>query len=40
VERKTKTANSIDAKRVRKEKRVTCGADLVIRNILPFLKLE
>eukprot|EP00985_Skeletonema_marinoi_P013404 scaffold6632_cov96-Skeletonema_marinoi.AAC.1 len=38
--RKTKTANIIDAESVRKEKRVTCGADLVIRNILPFLKLE
>ena len=38
--RKTKTANIIDAESVRKEKRVTCGADLVIRSILPFLKLE
>ncbi|KAK1735017.1 leucine-rich repeat domain-containing protein [Skeletonema marinoi] len=40
AERKTKTVNIIDAESVRKEKRVTCGADLVIRNILPFLKLE
>ena len=30
----------LDAESARKEKRVTCGADLVIRNILPFLKLE
>jgi len=40
AEGRTKTANIIDAESVRKEKRVTCGADLVIRNILPFLKLE
>ena len=25
---------------VRKEKRITCGADTVIKNVLPFLKLE
>ena len=36
---RTKKAK-IDAESVRKEKRVTCGADLVVRNILPFLKLE
>jgi len=30
----------VDAESVRKEKRVTCGADTVIRNVLPFLKLE
>ena len=30
----------LDAENVRKEKRVTCGADIVIRNILPFLKLQ
>eukprot|EP00984_Skeletonema_dohrnii_P019148 scaffold9088_cov117-Skeletonema_dohrnii-CCMP3373.AAC.9 len=30
----------LDAESVRKEKRVTCGADTVIRNILPFLQLE
>eukprot|EP00985_Skeletonema_marinoi_P016273 scaffold8685_cov82-Skeletonema_marinoi.AAC.2 len=30
----------LDAESVRKEKRVTCGADVVIRNVLPFLKLE
>jgi len=36
---RTKKAK-LDAESVRKEKRVTCGADLVVRNILPFLKLE
>eukprot|EP00984_Skeletonema_dohrnii_P033207 scaffold28969_cov82-Skeletonema_dohrnii-CCMP3373.AAC.1 len=30
----------LDAESVRKVKRVTCGADTVIRNVLPFLKLE
>eukprot|EP00984_Skeletonema_dohrnii_P017301 scaffold7856_cov72-Skeletonema_dohrnii-CCMP3373.AAC.5 len=30
----------LDAESARKEKRVTCGADTVIRNVLPFLKLE
>ncbi|KAK1734269.1 GPN-loop GTPase 1 [Skeletonema marinoi] len=40
AERKTKTVNIIDAESVRKEKRVTCGADTVIKNVLPFLKLE
>ena len=25
---------------VRKEKRITCGADIVIKNVLPFLQLE
>eukprot|EP00985_Skeletonema_marinoi_P008115 scaffold3618_cov121-Skeletonema_marinoi.AAC.3 len=30
----------LDAKSVRKEKRVSCGADTVIKNVLPFLKLE
>eukprot|EP00984_Skeletonema_dohrnii_P013479 scaffold5587_cov74-Skeletonema_dohrnii-CCMP3373.AAC.1 len=30
----------LDAESARKEKRVTCGADTVIRNILPFLQLE
>eukprot|EP00985_Skeletonema_marinoi_P019908 scaffold11593_cov129-Skeletonema_marinoi.AAC.2 len=36
----TKKKAKVDAESVRKEKRVTCGADTVIRNILPFLKLE
>jgi len=39
VERKTKKVK-LDAKSVRKEKRVTCGADMVIKNVLPFLKLQ
>eukprot|EP00577_Skeletonema_sp_RCC1716_P019689 CAMPEP_0113392538 /NCGR_PEP_ID=MMETSP0013_2-20120614/11340_1 /TAXON_ID=2843 ORGANISM="Skeletonema costatum, Strain 1716" /NCGR_SAMPLE_ID=MMETSP0013_2 /ASSEMBLY_ACC=CAM_ASM_000158 /LENGTH=320 /DNA_ID=CAMNT_0000275941 /DNA_START=87 /DNA_END=1049 /DNA_ORIENTATION=+ /assembly_acc=CAM_ASM_000158 len=30
----------LDAESVRKEKRITCGADMVIKNVLPFLKLE
>eukprot|EP00985_Skeletonema_marinoi_P002263 scaffold923_cov73-Skeletonema_marinoi.AAC.1 len=37
---RTKTANIIDAESVRKEKRITCGADTVIKNVLSFLKLE
>ena len=40
AEGRTKTANIIDAESVRKEKRITCGADTVIKNVLPFLKLE
>ena len=36
----TKKKAKLDAESVRKEKRVTCGAGTVIRNILPFLKLE
>eukprot|EP00984_Skeletonema_dohrnii_P013482 scaffold5587_cov74-Skeletonema_dohrnii-CCMP3373.AAC.4 len=36
---RTKKAK-LDSESVRKEKRVTCGADTVIRNVLPFLKLE
>eukprot|EP00985_Skeletonema_marinoi_P015848 scaffold8298_cov90-Skeletonema_marinoi.AAC.2 len=30
----------LDSESVRKEKRITCGADMVIKNVLPFLKLE
>eukprot|EP00984_Skeletonema_dohrnii_P011746 scaffold4714_cov130-Skeletonema_dohrnii-CCMP3373.AAC.2 len=30
----------LDAESERKEKRITCGADTVIKNVLPFLKLE
>jgi hypothetical protein len=30
----------LDGESVKKDKRVTCGADTVIRNILPFLQLE
>jgi hypothetical protein len=37
---RTKTANIIDAESARKEKRVTCGADTVIRNVIPFLQLQ
>ena len=38
-ERKTKKAK-IDAEIARKERRVTCGADMVIKNVLPFLQLD
>eukprot|EP00985_Skeletonema_marinoi_P028390 scaffold24746_cov71-Skeletonema_marinoi.AAC.2 len=37
---RTNAANIIDAESVRKEKRITCGADTVIKNVIPFLKLE
>ena len=30
----------VDAASARKERRVTCGADTVIKNVLPFLQLE
>ena len=30
----------IDAKAARKEHRVTCGASIVIKNVLPFLTLK
>mmetsp|Transcript_14284 Transcript_14284/g.22051 ORF Transcript_14284/g.22051 Transcript_14284/m.22051 type:complete len:331 (-) Transcript_14284:114-1106(-) len=30
----------VDAESARKEKRIKCGADTVIKNVLPFLKLE
>ena len=30
----------VDAESARKESRITCGADIVIKNVLPFLKLE
>ena len=39
VKRRTKKAK-VDAESARKEKRITCGADIVIKNVLPFLKLE
>ena len=39
VEGKTKKAK-IDAESARKGKRITCGADMVIKNVLPFLQLE
>eukprot|EP00985_Skeletonema_marinoi_P008220 scaffold3680_cov80-Skeletonema_marinoi.AAC.1 len=40
AEGKTKKKAKLDSESVRKKKRVTCGADTVIRNILPFLQLE
>ena len=30
----------VDAESARLQRRVTCGADIVIKNVLPFLKLE
>ena len=30
----------LDGESVRKEKRITCGADTVMKNVLPFLQLE
>ena len=30
----------VDGESTRKERRVTCGADVVIKNVLPFLQLE
>ena len=38
-ERKAKKAH-VDATSAREEKRITCGADIVIKNVLPFLRLE
>ena len=38
-EREPKKAK-VDAKAARKDKRITCGADIVIKNVLPFLQLE
>ena len=38
VEERTKNAK-VDATSARKERRITCGADIVIKNVLPFLKL-
>ena len=29
----------IDTEAARKERRVTCGAEIVIKDVLPFLKL-
>ena len=39
VEGRTKKAK-VDTTSARKEKRITSGADIVIKNVLPFLKLE
>ena len=30
----------VDSESTRKERRITCGADIVIKNVLPFLQLE
>ena len=38
-EGKTKKAK-VDSESARKERRVTCGADVVIKNVLPFLQLK
>ena len=39
--RKTKKAKvDADAESYRRDKRITCGADMVIKNVLPFLQLE
>eukprot|EP00984_Skeletonema_dohrnii_P005386 scaffold1896_cov86-Skeletonema_dohrnii-CCMP3373.AAC.2 len=38
-EGRTKKAK-VDAESARREKRITCGADMVIKNVLPFLQLE
>ena len=37
-ERKTKKVK-LDVESARKERRITCGADTVIKNVLPFLQL-
>ena len=39
VERDSMKAK-VDAASARKGKRITCGADIVIKNVLPFLKLN
>ena len=39
AEGRTKKAK-VDAESYRRDKRITCGADTVIKNVLPFLKLE
>ena len=38
-EGRTKKAK-VDAESYRRNKRITCGADMAIKNVLPFLKLE
>ena len=38
-ERRAKKVKT-DAESERNEKRITCGADMVIKNVLPFLQLE
>ncbi len=38
-ERKTKK-DKVDAESTRKQRRITCGADTVIKNVLPFLQVS
>ena len=41
AEGKAKKADvDVETESVRKQKRITCGADMVIKNVLPFLQLE
>mmetsp|Transcript_32012 Transcript_32012/g.64661 ORF Transcript_32012/g.64661 Transcript_32012/m.64661 type:complete len:83 (+) Transcript_32012:1-249(+) len=40
AEGRTKKKAKLDGESVRKEKRITCGADMVIKNVLPFLQLK
>eukprot|EP00985_Skeletonema_marinoi_P030607 scaffold32881_cov80-Skeletonema_marinoi.AAC.1 len=40
AEGRIKKKVKLDSESVRKEKRITCGADTVIKNVLPYLKLE
>ena len=39
AERKTKMAK-VDAESARNEERIICGAQIVIKNVFPFLQLE
>ena len=39
MERRTKKVK-VDAESARRERRITCGADMVIKNVLPFLQLN
>ena len=39
AEKRTKKA-TVDAENNRRDTRITCGADMVIKNVLPFLLLE
>jgi len=40
AEGRTNKKAKLDAESVRTEKRITCGADMVMKNVIPFLKLE
>ena len=39
-EGKTRKVKVVDSESARKERRITCGADIVIKNVLPFLQFE